>query len=118
MENATDALKIAFAVFIFVIAITVTFSLISQAKSTADDMLYYSDKTNYYNYAENAEHNREVSVTEVIATLYRYYKESLSVTIITPDDNEVEFDLRNAPLTIGQIEQQLETYINGTLIED
>ncbi len=48
MENAVDALKIAFGVLVFVIALTVAFALLSQAKATSDIMLFASDKTNYY----------------------------------------------------------------------
>ncbi len=81
MENAVDALKIAFAVFVFVLAITVTFSVISQAKSTADNVLYYSDETNFYNNLASKEKNRIVSITDVISTLYRYRDELISVTL-------------------------------------
>lgn len=48
MENASDALKMAFAIFVFVIALTIVFSLISKVKETADAILLNSDKTNYY----------------------------------------------------------------------
>lgn len=81
MENAADALKIAFAMFVFVIAITVTFSLVSQAKSTADVVLYHSDETNFYEYRGSSNYNRTVSIAEVIPTLYRYYTESVGVTV-------------------------------------
>ena len=50
MENATDALKMAFAIFVFIISLSIVFSLISHAKETADKILFYSDKTNYYNW--------------------------------------------------------------------
>ena len=36
MENAVDALKIAFGVLVFVIALTVACALLSQAKATSD----------------------------------------------------------------------------------
>jgi len=99
MENATDALKIAFAMFVFVIAITLTFSLVSQAKSTADVVLYHSDETNFYEYeyskGEDSK-NRIVSVAEVIPTLYRYYKESIGVTVnLKEDGKSYTFDLNN-----------------------
>jgi len=48
MENASDALKMAFAIFVFVIALTIVFSLISKVKETADAILVNSDKTTYY----------------------------------------------------------------------
>ena len=57
MENATDALKIAFAIFVFVIAITLTFSLISQAKSTSDYVLSYSDRTNFYEHSDSKDNS-------------------------------------------------------------
>ena len=36
MENATDALKIAFAAFIFIVALSIVFSLMTKIKATAD----------------------------------------------------------------------------------
>lgn len=47
MENASDALKMAFAVFVFIIALSTVFSLISQVKETADAILINSDRTTY-----------------------------------------------------------------------
>ena len=81
MENAADALKIAFAIFVFVTAITITFSLISQAKSTADYILFYTDETNFYEHLSSSEDNRIVSVAEVISSLHRYCDESIGITI-------------------------------------
>lgn len=84
MENAVDALKIAAAVLVFVIALTIAFALLSQAKATSDIMLFASDKTNYYTYSENAknENGRLVGADVVISSLYRYYKESVVVRIV------------------------------------
>ena len=83
MENAVDALKIAFGVLVFVIALTVAFALLSQAKATSDIMLFASDKTNYYTYSENAKNKngRLVGADVVISSLYRYYKESVVVRV-------------------------------------
>lgn len=127
MENATDALKIAFAIFVFVIAITLAFSLISQAKSTADHVLFYADKTNFYDRPlYSKEGNRVVSVPDVISTLYRYYKESLCVTIVLPEDtykfdlnlskSDLEkFGLSQAPSTEKEVENMIEKFINDIL---
>ena len=117
MENAADALKIAFAIFIFVLAITLTFSIISQAKSTADAVLYHADETNFYEY-EYSDKNRVVSVTEVISSLYRYYKESLAVTVILNGVEDKEFDLAKTSLTIDKVEQELAVYIKDTLLKN
>jgi uncharacterized membrane protein len=92
MENAVDALKIAFGVLVFVIALTVAFALLSQAKATSDIMLFASDKTNYYTYSNKAE-NREgriVGADVVISSLYRYYKESVVVRICESDGKLIE----------------------------
>lgn len=115
MENAADALKIAFAIFVFVIAIAVTFSIISQAKSTADTVLYHSDETNFYEHVASGTGNREVSVKEVISTLYRYYKESVSVTINIGNESRT-FDLANSSSNINTIENELATYVKENLL--
>lgn len=79
MENSVEALKIAFAVFVFVLALTVAFIVLAQAKSTADTVLYHTDKTNFQETIH--EGSNIVGVDDLISTLFRYYKESLSVTI-------------------------------------
>ncbi len=52
MENAADALKMVLAIFMFIIALSLVFSNFTKIKETADAILFYSDKTNYYNYEE------------------------------------------------------------------
>ena len=76
MENAVDALKIAFGILVFVIAITVSFTLFSQAKSTSDIVLYSSDKTNYYTY-QNSNSDPIVGIDTIISELNRYAKGDL-----------------------------------------
>lgn len=116
MENAADALKIAFAIFVFVVAITVTFGIISQAKTTADTVLYYSDDTNFYEHLSSKDSNRIVSVSEVISALYRYYKESLCVTVDL-NGNSTTFDLNNSSATITSIENNIAEYVEDNLLE-
>jgi len=94
MENAADALKIAFALLVFATAITTLFMLTSKSRATADAVFYYADDTNYYEHTDEIETNRVVTVSDVITTLYRYYKESLSVTIKFKDGNKEVFDLQ------------------------
>jgi len=106
MENAADALKIAFAIFTFVLAITITFSLVSQAKSTADYILYYADDTNFYEHLNSSENNRTVSLSEVISSLHRYPKE---VSINLGNENIITFDSDN---------KELAKYVKEHLLED
>ncbi len=89
MENAADALKISFAVFIFVFAIVVAFSVIAKAKETSDVVLFYSDRTNFYEMEDTSSKNRTVDLSEVIATLYRSVGESVNVTIIDKNGNDI-----------------------------
>ncbi len=82
MENAVDALKIAFAVFIFVLSLSIAFMAFSQAAQTSNKMLFASDPTNYYRYTGEVPGNgRIVTADVVISSLYRYYKESIVVNI-------------------------------------
>ena len=71
MENASDALRIAFAVLVFMMGISILFSLVSVLKQSADDVLYYSDNTNFYIWESgNGKSCRIVQEKEIIANLY------------------------------------------------
>ena len=50
MENAVDALKIAFSVLVFVIALALAVSVVGQARATSDIILSLNDRTNYYDH--------------------------------------------------------------------
>ena len=118
MENAADALKIAFAVFVFVIAITVLFSMVSQAKSTADTVLFYNDETNFYEHTESEDEDSLVTVSDVISTLYRYYNESICITV-NLDSGSRTFDLGSSNISYSNksaIESDLQNYINDNLL--
>ncbi len=99
MENAVDALKIAFAVLIFAIAISLSFSVIGQARATSEVILALNDKANSYNYVANEDNNannkeRIVSFETILPTIYRYAKEQYAVTIIKKDGTPiVRYDL-------------------------
>lgn len=91
MENASDAIVMAGAMLIFVIALTVAMTLFSQARETIDMVVYASDKTNYYQYLDvassNGIKNRIVSWETVIPTLYKYYKENYTVVFLDKNGN-------------------------------
>lgn len=90
-ENISEALVMAASVLIFVIALSVIFSLISQAKSTSDAILYSYDDTKYYSdddlegitftTARDENINRTVTLETIMPTVYRYIKEHYGVTI-------------------------------------
>jgi len=82
MENASDALMMAFGVLIFVIALTVAITSFNQVKAISDVVLYSKDETNYYDYqgaTGRASQNRIVGLETIIPTLYKYYKENYTV---------------------------------------
>lgn len=96
MENAVDAIKMAFGMIVFVIAMSVAMYLFTIASSTSQVLLYAADKTNYYDNIEitknaagdyNDVTTREVNVETIIPTLYRYYKENFAVKIIDKNGN-------------------------------
>lgn len=127
MENAADALKIAFAIFVFVTAITLIFLLISQAKETADVVLYYSDRTNFYEHLDSSDINRKVYVAEVIPELYRYYNETIGIIVKLSDGEVYTFDLNNKETILleektklgskKEREENLAKFINDILLE-
>ena len=96
MENAVDALKIAFAVIVFVIALSIGMYMFTQAKVTSDIVLQKSDITEFMEYTEvenyeESDVDRIVGLETIIPTLYKYYKENY--TVIFRDSN-------GQPLTI------------------
>lgn len=98
MENAVDALKIAFSLLVFAIAITLTFSVVGQARITADAVFKATDKTAFYDYAEDGDYNarkdRIVSFETMLPTIHRYAKEQYAVTIFDTNGTPiVRYDL-------------------------
>lgn len=96
MENSVDALKIAFAVFIFIFALSLAFSTITKAKDTADIVLFVNDKTNYQDELEYTaddlnKKGRTVEIDTVISTLYRCKNETMVVKIVD-GSNTYTFD--------------------------
>lgn len=83
-ENAYEALMMAFALFVFVIAMSGAMYLFSKVTTTSEILTYRADETNYYDNVavvgkEGIE--RYVNTETVIPTLYRYYKENFCVKI-------------------------------------
>ena len=83
MENAADALKMAGAVLIFVLAISIIILAFSQARAASDTILNYRDRetmyveSNYYYSSEQSE--RTVSLETIIPTIFRAYLENYKI---------------------------------------
>ena len=98
MENAVKALEMAFAVMIFIIALSVSMYAFNNAKKTSDIMLYAQDNTNYYEYqgakGKTAE-DRIVGLETIIPTVYKYYKENYTVLFRQGNYNTQTGELSN-----------------------
>lgn len=84
MENATDALKMAFAVFVFVMALTIAITMFSQLNRVSQVVLASSDITTFYSYDEvdYGQRSRIVGLETIVPTLYKYYKENYTVLFL------------------------------------
>lgn len=87
MENATDALKIAFAVVVFTIALAIAITMFSQLNEVSRVVLSSSDTTQYYEYikVDKTESSRIVGLETIIPTLYKYYQENYTVLFLKTD---------------------------------
>ena len=93
MENAVDALKIAFAVLVFTMALSLTIYMFTEARVTSDAVLQTSDVTEYMEYVEsdNIENeDRIVGLETIVPTLYKYYKENFTVVFRNSDGTPLE----------------------------
>ena len=131
MENVVQALFIAFAILVFVIAISISFTSLSQVKQTADVVLRYSDRDYYQEYAnvnknEYQNGGRTVGVDTVITTLLRAKRENYAVKIIKNGTVEVfdyNYGIDNEDSKINSFIQDninsndkyVETYIETTI---
>ena len=113
MENAVDALKIAFAVFVFVIALSLAMMMFTQARETADIVLQSSDTARLAEYTELNEISRNVAIEDdrvvgletIIPTLYKYYKENYTVIFLESDGH--------TPLTIYETQTEPSLWSDG-----
>ena len=101
MENAVDALKMVLGILVFIIGLTMLFSMASQARETSRILISEIDKTKYYDYYDSADSgkidnngNRIVKIQDIVPVLYRYSQENYGVTIVDKSGNIVtRFDL-------------------------
>lgn len=90
MENAVQAIRMGFSMFIFALALTTSMYIFSICGNTAQAIVYYSDEANYYDNISIKDKTttvRKVGFDTVIPTLYRYYKENFSVKIYDKTTN-------------------------------
>jgi len=80
MENAVEALKIAFAVMMFVLALTVSISSFSNANSAVKSLISMNDRENEYIYVEPSPNlTRIVGVETVVSSMYRAMEQNIEI---------------------------------------
>ncbi len=91
MENAAEALKIAFAILMFVAALSLSISSFTSAKTAIDNIITMRDKTQKYMYVTPAKSsNRTVGIETVIPTMYKAYQENFRVVFMQKDGEELK----------------------------
>lgn len=92
MENATDALKMAASVLIFVLALSICISAFGQVRQTSQIVLDYKDREYQTEYIEGDNTERQVGIEAIIPTIYKSYTENYKVVF----SNYILFEKRNS----------------------
>lgn len=92
MENAVDALKMAGAAALFIIAFSVAMFMFGRARQTTDDILDRLKLEDFYAKVEPLNNNvtRKVGIETVIPTIYRYAQADANIRIRILDPNGKE----------------------------
>ena len=90
MENVADALKISFAIFMFIACLSLLFIMTSKVKSTADIMFDHTDKTNFYGHAVSRD--KIVEYKDVVAAVNRCKTNLMHVKIKLKTSSELNYD--------------------------
>lgn len=79
MENATDALKMAAAVLIFVLALSISINAFGEARRASQVILDYRDREYDYTYITSGTTQRQVGLETIIPSIYKAYKENYKI---------------------------------------
>lgn len=84
MENATDALHMAAAVLIFVLALSISINAFGEVRQTAQTIIQYKDREYDYSYVDQAgSTQRKVGIESIIPSIYKAYKENYKIIFET-----------------------------------
>lgn len=90
MENAAEALKMAFGVLMLVLALTLCISSFSQAREAVDSIITIKDRETSYTYLASADDStRIVGIETVVPTMYKAYKENFEVHFLKADGTDL-----------------------------
>lgn len=84
MENAIDALHIAMAVMIFVLALSISIHAFGEVRQSSQIILDYKDREYDYTYVEeNGTTRRTVGIETIVPAIYKAYKENYKIVFDT-----------------------------------
>ena len=91
MENMAEALKIAFAVMMFILALTLSMSSFSQARRAVNEITTVRDRDaewsgNIDYVTPSKEFSRIVGIETVITSIYRAYEENIEIYFFENDE--------------------------------
>lgn len=90
MENAVEALKIAFAVLMFVMALSLGISSISKANSAVEAVTKLNDRETEYSYVRSSGGlTRTVGAETIVPIMYKAYKENFEVRFLDKNGNGI-----------------------------
>ena len=95
MENASDALKMAAAMFIFVLALSGTIYAFSKARDASASIMDKTDSDRIYYTSDNLHFEKIVGVDTVIANIYSYFQTQDTILFYTGDYNESSGQVSN-----------------------
>lgn len=118
MENAAEALKMAFGVLMLVLALTLCISSFSQAREAVDSIITIKDRETQYTYLESSSGStRIVGVETVVPTMYKAYKENFEIHFLKADGTELVLykykDQNNNIRDISVIDLENEEHANS-----
>ena len=127
MENAVDALKMGFAVLVFIAALSLAIFSFTRVRETSAQITQEADIQEYYQQlslgatgvaSNNALSSRIVGVETIIPTLYRYYKENYTILFYVGEKYNKDtgkFEGNITPMTIYYSEASGEYLKKSTL---
>ena len=95
MENASDALKMAAAMFIFVLALSGTIYAFSKAREASSSIMSKNDSDKIYYISDDLRFEKIVGVDTVIANIYSYFQTQDTILFYTGDYNESSGQVSN-----------------------
>ena len=94
MENAVDALHLAAAVLIFVVALSISINAFGEVRMTSQTILNSKDKEYNYTYVEdNGTTERIVGLESIVPSIYKAYKENYKIVFRDDEASEKASDL-------------------------